>query len=139
MTSTDAPEAVPSQLQLALVWRRDDEGSLEGELRALNIAERAVRVSSKPRLAALGLAGEDLEVDMIVTAEMRVPGFVLLEPGERARAPVLWSGWDGPPCSGRFIVDLAGGQATVRASGPRQPRSQGPATLLSSWWFERVP
>ncbi|NUR08731.1 MAG: DUF4232 domain-containing protein [Nocardioidaceae bacterium] len=138
MGDHDVLEATPAELDLTLVWRRGDEGSLVGELLATNRADHAVRVSSKPVLVACGLDGADLGVQTIVTAELRIPGYVVLAPGERAEAGVSWGGWDGPPCSGEFLVGLPGGRVRLTASGPRQPESRGPATNLWSSWFERV-
>ena len=114
------------------------DGSLEGELVAINDTDQRVRVSSRPMLVALGVDGEDLGVDIVVTAELRIPDFVVLGPGERARALLSWGGWDGPLCSGRFRIELPGGRTELSASGPRQPRARGPATNLSSSWFERL-
>jgi hypothetical protein len=61
----------------------------------------------------------------------------VLAPGERARAPVGWGGWDGPPASGKVLVTWAGGQTQVTADGPVQPEADGPATNLWSSWFEQ--
>jgi hypothetical protein len=135
---SDVPEATAAQLVLSLEWRAVVDGSLEGEVVALNDAEHPVRVSGRPMLAAMGVDGEDLGVDMVVTAELRIPDFVVLGPGQRARAPVSWGGWNGPPCSGRFRIGLPGGRTELSASGPRQPEARGPATNLSSSWFERL-
>jgi len=136
--ATDVPEATAHQLVLLLEWRAVVDGSMDGELVVVNDAEQPVRVSGKPRLVAIGLDGRDLGVDMVVTAELRIPDFVVLGPGERARALVSWAGWNGPPCSGRFRIELPGGRAELSALGPRQPEASGPATNLSSSWFERL-
>jgi len=135
---TDFPEATEAQLVMSLKWRAMADGCLEGELVVVNGADGPVRVSGKPVLVALGVDGEDLGVDMVVTAELQIPDFVVLAPGERARALVSWSGWSGAPCSGRFRVQLPGGWTELRAEGPRQPLARGPATNLSSLWFEHL-
>jgi len=135
---TDVPEATAAQLVLFLEWQAVADGSLEGELDVVNDTEQPVRVSSRPMLVALGADGRDLGVDMVVTAELRIPDFVVLGPGERARSLVSWGGWNGPPCSGRFRIDLPGGRIELNALGPRQPEARGPATNFSSSWFERV-
>lgn len=126
-----------SEVTFTLTWRAD-AGSLKGELQALNVCDHVVRLSGKPRLVPIGVDGEQLDADAIVSAEMKLPGYVELAPGERASAPVSWAGWDGPPASGRLIVGWQGGRVEVEAFGPRQPESVGPPTNLSSSWFERV-
>ena len=136
MARTDVPEAAPAQLLMFLEWRAVADGSLEGELVVVNAAEEPVRVSNKPILVAMGVDGADLGADMVVTAELRIPDFVVLGPGERALAFVSWGGWNGPACSGRFRIELSGGWTVLSASGPRQPLARGPATNLSSSWFE---
>jgi hypothetical protein len=134
---TDVPAAIAAQLVLFLEWQAVADGSLEGELVVINDAEQSVRVSGRPMLVPIGVDGRDLGVDMIVTAELRIPDFVVLGPGERARALVSWGGWNGPPCSGRFRIELPGARTELSALGPRQPEAGGPATNLSSSWFER--
>jgi len=89
-------------------------------------------------LTPLGLDGELLAAETIVTLELRQPGFVELAPGERARTRVGWGGWDGPPASGTVLVTWAGGQTEVTAHGPVQPEADGPAVNLWTSWFERV-
>src|SRR4051794_33879473 len=135
---TDVPEATAAQLVLFLEWRAVADGSLEGELVVINDAEQPVRVSGRPMLVALGVDGRDLGVDMVITAELRIPDFVVLGAGERARALLSWGGWNGPPCSGRYRIELTGGGTELSALGPRQPEARGPATNLSSSWFERL-
>jgi len=135
---TDVPEATPAELVLFLEWQAVADGSLEGELVVINDAEQPVRVSRRPTLVPMGVDGGDLGVEMVVTAELRIPDFVVLGPGERARALVSWGGWNGPPSSGRFRIELPGGGTELRGLGPRQPEARGPATNLSSSWFERL-
>jgi hypothetical protein len=136
VNGSDAPEASVEQVDLSLTWWASPDGALEGELVVVNRADHVVRVSGRPALAALGVDGQSLGADMVLTAELRVPDFVVLAPGERARAGVTWGGWDGPDCSGRFRVVLRGGRAELGGSGPRQPQARGPATNLSASWFE---
>jgi hypothetical protein len=130
-------DARSSELVFTLVWETDS-GSLKGELVAINVCEHVVRVSGKPRLIPIGIDGEPLDADTIVSLEMKVPGHVDLGPGERAAASVLWAGWDGPPASSRVVVGWRGGRQEVEASGPRQPESPGPPTNISTSWFELV-
>jgi Protein of unknown function (DUF4232) len=133
----EVPEARPDDVELSLSWR-SESGGLAGHVEARNVCEHRVRLSSKPAVTPVGLDGEPLDAGTVVTAELRVPGYVELAPGERARAPVGWGGWDGPPASGTVIIALAGGKAEVVVDGPPQPESRGPATNLSTSWFERM-
>jgi Domain of unknown function (DUF4232) len=132
------PEARPDDVDLALVWRPTSGGGLAGHLAARNVCGHMVRLSGKPTVTPVGTDGEALDAHTVVTAEMRMPGYVELAPGERALAPVSWGGWDGPPAGGSVIIGLAGGETEVLADGPRQPESHGPATNLSTSWFERT-
>jgi hypothetical protein len=131
----DAAEARPDEIAFTLVWEADG-GQLTGRLEARNIGDRPVRLSHKPVLVPIGADGEPLDAHTVVTMEFRPPGYVELEPGERAGAGVSWGGWDGPPASGRFVVEWAGGRSEVEALGPWQPTSTGPATNLSSSWWD---
>lgn len=74
-----------------------------------------------------------------MSLEMRPPGYVELAPGDRASSSVTWGGWDGPPSSGRFIAHWPGGQTEIHAQGPPQPTNHGPATNLSTSWFDLLP
>lgn len=133
----DVPEARPSDVAFRLFWRAES-GHLRGELVATNVSDHAVRLSGKPGLTPIGLDGEPLAAKTVVTLEFVPPGFVQLAPGERARTRVGWSGWDGPPASSTVLVTWSGGQTEVTADGPAQPEGHGPATNLSSSWFERI-
>jgi hypothetical protein len=137
MTDTDAAEASPEDVTFALTWLAED-GALSGVLEARNVSRRRVRLSGKPGLTPLDADGQPLDAMAIVTLEMRMPGYVELDPGESARSKIGWAGWDGPAASGIVRVEWPGGQADVPASGPRQPSATGPATNLWSSWFDRV-
>lgn len=137
MTDTDAAEAGPEDVTFALTWQAED-GALRGVLQARNVSGRRVRLSGKPGLSPLDADGQPLEAMSIMTLEMRMPGYVELDPGESARSAVGWAGWDGPAASGVVRVEWPGGQADVPATGPRQPPGTGPATNLWSSWFDQV-
>jgi hypothetical protein len=137
MTAEEIPEAQPGQVTFALAWRAEGQ-RLDGDLEAVNVCDHTVRLSGKPWLRPLGVDGELLDTDSVVTAEMREPGYVELAPGESAKANVGWAGWAGPPASDHVIVEWQAGRADVAATGPRQPKSQGPATNLWTSWFERM-
>jgi hypothetical protein len=113
---------------------------LRGEVVAENVNGRVRRLGRKPGLQPLGLDGQPLGVDQSVTLEMRIPPFVILEPGQSASAPITWSGWSGRSASGRIVVLWEGGSATVDASGPIEPAppKRGAAGNLSSSWFTRI-
>ncbi len=71
-----------------------------------------------------------------MTAELRIPPYVDLAPGQRAAAPVSWAGWDGPPASGRVRVQFDGVTVDLAAEGPAQPTSSAETRNLSSSWFD---
>lgn len=137
VTDTDAPEARSDDVELSLTWVAED-GALKGALEARNVSEQRVRLSGKPQLTPLDADGNPLETVAIMTLELRLPGYVELDPGESATSNVGWAGWDGPAAGGAVRVEWPGGQADVPAAGPRQPSATGPATNLWSSWFERV-
>jgi hypothetical protein len=137
MAETAAPEAELDDVTFTLSWRMKD-GGLSGELEAVNISNRSVRLSGKPGLTPIGMDDRPLDTDCAVSLEWREPGYVELQPGERASSPVGWGSWDGPPSSGKVIVQWEGGQVEVNADGPRQPTSNGPGTNLHASWFDRV-
>jgi hypothetical protein len=137
MSDVETPEARPGEVEFSLSWQLES-GHLVGALEALNVSEHPFRLSGKPGLTPMGTDGHPLDAPTVVTLELRLPGYVELRPGERARSRVGWGAWPGPPASGRVLVQWDGGQAEVEASGPRQPELQGPGDNLSSSWFERV-
>lgn len=137
MQDAEVPEARPDEVELTLWWRVES-GRLAGQLEARNVCGHRVRLSGKPGVTPVGIDGELLDAHTVVTAEMRLPGYVELAPGERARARVSWGGWDRPPASGTVMIALVGGEAKVHVDGPPQPQSRGPAHNLSTSWFDRV-
>lgn len=137
MSVSGTPKARPGEVEFTLTWRAE-AGYLTGELEALNVTDHDFRLSHKPGLIPIGVDGQPLAAETIVTLEMRRPGYVELAPGERARARVGWGAWDGPPASGKVLVTWDGGRQEVTADGPRQPGSDGPAMNLWSSWFERM-
>ena len=128
----------PSADDVRLSWSPDDQGGLTGWVEVRNARQSVVRVSGKPGLRPLGVGGEALPTECIVTLEMRTPGYVDVPSGGVARAPVGWAGWDGPPASGRVEVTVSDLSYTVEVDGPAQPTGRGPATNLWSSWFELV-
>jgi hypothetical protein len=128
-------EAIPADLSWELTWVESNDGGLSGVLTARNVSGQPVRVSGKPGLAPLDSGGEPVGAQTIVSAELRMPGYAVIEPGKTASSHVGWAGWDGRDPSGDVTIRWGGGEAVVTASGPPRPRSTGPATNLWSSWF----
>jgi hypothetical protein len=133
----ETADARPEEVQFVLAWHAEEDGGLTGELRVRNTSSRRVRLAGKPGLQPVGVDGVPLDTECVVTLELVLPGYVDIDPGDEASAPVGWAGWDGPPASGEVVVQWPGGGSRVTVSGPRQPASAGPATNLWSSWFER--
>ena len=130
-------EARPQDVLISLTWHATREATLTGELVVRNISDPPVRLSGKPSLQPLGIDGEPLEAQTIVSMELQVPGYVDLGPDEDAAAPVAWAGWNGPEATGDVLVNLCGGASRVAADGPHQPQFVGPPNNLTSSWFRR--
>ena len=116
-------------------WTTQSDGALRGGLTATNVSDRPVRLTGKPALLPLSQNGRPLDAMTVVTAEVVLPGYVVVDPGESVSADVGWGRWNGPDPSGDVIVRWPGGQATIRPDGPRRPAATGPATNLWSTWF----
>jgi len=124
-------------LRLSIELDLTASGALTGWLRATNVSEATIRLSHKPTVTPLGLDGRPLPVDCIVTLEARIPGYVDVDPGDEAMAPIGWGGWSGAPASGEWQVrlDVLESQMRVEATGPQEPTRPGPGTnTWSSWW-----
>jgi hypothetical protein len=125
-------------LAVSVRWERAGVG-LAGQLIVENVSGRTCRLSHKPWVVPLGMAGEQLPVEAIITADARLRP-VILAPGERAAAPVGWAGWCGDAASGVVRVNWVSGSAVVEVEGPRQPDCPDPGqpTNLSSSWFDAL-
>ena len=130
----EVPSCGPGDLSVTVRWEPDGEG-LRGQVIAENTGGRACRLPGKPGVTPLGLDGEPLPVDTVVTLEWVSPGYVALEPGQRAVAPVAWGGWDGLAASSLARVTWDGGAATAAVEGPAQPAATGAPRNISSSWF----
>jgi hypothetical protein len=131
---TTVPEFRPADVSVTLRWR-DESGVLVGHIEIRNVSSRAGRLTGKPWVEPVGTDGTPLLVQSIVTLEARLPGYVVLQPGERARARVSWTAWGGAPASGRAFVHWPGGAVEVEVDGPAQPARAGaddPTNLTSS-------
>ncbi|MFI5607443.1 DUF4232 domain-containing protein [Amycolatopsis sp. NPDC051903] len=134
---SEVPLCGPDDLAVSLYWERDGQG-LRGTVVAENVGTRTCRSGMKPGVQPLGLDGVPLPTDTLVSAEMRRPAHVVLEPGDRAAAPVSWRNWTGAPAGDRAIVGWNGGESVVvvEVDAPRQPgcRPGVPENLTSSWF-----
>lgn len=129
------PACGPDDLSVTVRWERDGDG-LRGQVIAENTGGRACRLPAKPGVRPLGLDGKPLPVETVITLEWVSPGYVALEPGQRAAAPIAWGGWDGPAASSRAQVTWEGGGAvTAVVEGPAQPAGTGSPGNISSSWF----
>ena len=125
-------------LAVVVSWERDGPG-LRGQVVAENVSGRACRIENKPGVTPLRPDGTPLPVETIVTMEWISPGYVTLQPGERAAAPVFWGSWCGKQASDRARVDWTGGSTVAEVHGPAQPEcSPGRPGNLSSSWFKLI-
>lgn len=139
MTDAELPECGADDVDVRVRWERDDDGGLVGEVVVANVGGRACRLGGKPALAPLKPDGERLEVANAVALDLRIPGYVVLRPGQRAAASAGWLSWCGEAPADRMMVSWAGGSVVAEVDGPVRPecRTDQPANL-SSWWFELV-
>jgi hypothetical protein len=132
------PLCGPEDLAVTVHWERDG-ASLRGQVIARNTGARACRLAGKPAVTPLALDGTPLPAETVVTLEMIHPGYVILQPGQSAAAPLSWGGWCGPRASDRAQVNLGGGTAVADVHGPLQPEcSPEGASNLSSSWFHLI-
>ena len=129
-------ECEAAEVEVAVVWEERD-GGLSGWVSIRNVGAHACRVTGKPAVIPLAANGVPLDVQTVVTLELRRPDHAVLEPGQQARAPIGWGAWQGAPVGDRAIV--AWGEprrrTTAPVTGPRQPASTaGPTNLTSSWF-----
>jgi hypothetical protein len=135
---SEQPLCGPEDLTVTVSWHRDGTG-LRGQVIAENAGSRACRLAGKPGITPLGLDGAPLSAETIITMEMIHPGYVILQPGQRAAAPAGWSNWCGQQASARARVDWQGGTAVADVRGPVQPGcSPGRPGNLSSSWFHLI-
>ncbi len=133
--SEDPPVCRPDDLVLTLRWERSGDG-LSGQVIAENVGDHACYLPGKPNVIPLGMDGQRLDTQMIVSLEARIPGYVVLQPGQRAVARVDWSAWCGRPASRRAIVGWDRGSVTVDVDGPAQPSCRDAPDNLTSSWFK---
>jgi hypothetical protein len=112
-------------LAVVVSWEHDGDG-LRGQVIAENVSGRACRLEGKPGVTPLQPGGAPLPVTTTVTLEMLEPGYVILQPGERAAAPVRWGSWCGQQASDRARVDWPSGSTVATVHGPPPVIRQGP-------------
>lgn len=129
------PACGPDDLLVEVSWERDGTG-LRGRVVAENVSDRACHLANKPEVTPLGPDGTPLPARTLITLELRSPGYVTLQPGQRAAAPVWWASWCGQHASDRARVDWPGGSTVAQVRGPAQPEcvQNRPANLSSSWF-----
>jgi len=133
-------DAVPlcgsDDLAVTVNWEHDG-AALHGQVIAENVGGRACRLADKPAVTPLQPDGVPLQVKTIIGFELKVPRYVILEPGQRAASRVHWASWCGQSASDRAWVKWPGGSAVAKVHGPSQPEcSPGqPSDLASSWFF----
>ena len=119
-------------------WKRSGIG-LAGQIMVKNVSGHTCRLGHKPWVVPLGIDGDQLPVEAIITLELRLRP-VILDPGGRAAAPIGWAGWCGDAASGVVRVNWGSGSALVEVEGPRQPDcpDSGQPTNLWSSWFDAL-
>ena len=129
------PLCGPDDLAVVVNWEHDGP-ALHGQVIAENVGGRACRFADKPGVTPLQPNGAPLQVKTIISLEMKVPRYVILEPGQRAAARVYWASWCGQQASNRARVDWPGGSAVATVHGPTQPECSigGPDNMTSSWF-----
>lgn len=130
------PVCQPGDLAVTVRWDPDGDGGLRGRVIAENVSGRVCRLPGKPSVAPLGLDGLPLPVQTVVTLEWVQPGYVVLQPGQRAAAAVHWLSWCGKPPSEQARVSWGDQSAMAHVEGPVQPECDpGKPDNLSSSWF----
>lgn len=136
--SAEVPLCEAADLAVAVHWERDGTG-LRGQVVAENVGGRVCRLAGKPEVTPLAGDGTPLPARTVITLEWRSPGYVLLQPGQRAAARVGWSSWCGRPAAGQAQVAWGSGSAVAEVHGPAQPEcSPGQPDNLVSSWFQLI-
>jgi hypothetical protein len=122
---------------LAVVVNWEHGGpALEGQVVAENVSGRACRLADKPEVTPLQPDGAPLPVKTIISLEMKVPRYVILQPGQRAAARVHWGSWCGQQATDQAQVRWTGGSTVATVHGPTQPEcSPGRPDNMTSSWF----
>lgn len=142
MPAPGSGDAVPpcrsDDLAVVVSWEPDGTG-LRGQVIAENVSGRPCQLASKPGVTPLRPDGTPLPAHTIISLEMRSPGYVVLQPGQRAAASVSWASWCGQQASNRAQVDWPGGSTIAEVHGPPQPAcSPSRASNLTTSWFDLI-
>jgi hypothetical protein len=140
LNDDSVPLCGPDDLAVTVRWERDGTG-LRGQIIAENIGPRACELAFKPTVTPLRPDDTPLPTRTSVTLEMQIPGYVILQPGDRAASRISWSSWCGEQASDRAHVEWHGGAATAEVEGPVQPDCDpdNPDNLSSYWWSHQDP
>jgi hypothetical protein len=80
--------------------------------------------------------GNPMDTETVVTLELRLPGHVVIEPGQRVMAPVSWGDWCGPaavrPSTGEVARRVSRNHGRETAC-PGCDRTQ-PTNTTASWF-----
>jgi hypothetical protein len=137
MTDEDTmpPPCAGDDVVARVVWERDGRG-LRGEVIVRNVGDHACRLGGKPGVYPLAADGTAMPTRTAVTLELRGRGYVVVEPGQSARARVSWRNWCGAKPTDRAQVTWWDGSATARVEGPLSPDCdlRRPSNLTSSWF-----
>ncbi|HEY2552865.1 MAG TPA: DUF4232 domain-containing protein [Streptosporangiaceae bacterium] len=134
----EAPPCGLDDVAVVVRWERDGTG-LRGQVIAENRGSRACKIAGKPTVTPLRADGSPLPADTVITLEMMTPGYVVLQPGERAASRLTWASWCGDQASGRARVEWTGGWALAEVAGPVQPECVPDRRgFLTSYWFSLI-
>jgi hypothetical protein len=132
------PACGSDDVSVVVHWQHDGPG-LRGQVLAENVSGHVCRLANKPDVTPLRVGGKPLRVRTIMTLEWRDPGYVDLQPGQRAAAPLSWGSWCGLPASDQAQVVWAGGSAVAQVTGPTQPECvDGESGDLTTDWFHVI-
>lgn len=142
MPASQHDNAVPlcgsDDLVVVVDWERDG-AALTGQVIAENISGRACRLADKPEVTPLQPDGTPVAVKTIIGWELKVPRYVVLQPGQRATARLHWGSWCEQRPSDRTRVKWPGGSTVAEVHGPVQPEcSQGRPSNMTSSWFHLI-
>jgi hypothetical protein len=85
-SETAVPACGPDDLVVVVRWERDGTG-LRGQMIAENVSGQACQLASKPDVTPLQPDGSPLPTRTIISLEWTSPGYVILQPGQRAAHP----------------------------------------------------
>jgi hypothetical protein len=137
--TAELPLCGPDDLAVVVEWEQDGSG-LRGQVIAENVGGRACRLPGKPTVTPVAPDGTPLDVRNVVSLELLSPGYVDLQPGDRAAARVRWSSWCGPRPADRARVEWDGSSVVAPVRGPRQPECVPDwPDNLNPWWFLPIP